>query len=213
MLKLLKSNTCESIYTFNEEKFRLWAIVGGQLAIGLGDDYCDFYGTTRLNYCEAFDDKKHPDWDTKWKGPRISDIEGGEAKAIKVVKNLIDHRDFMLFRQKQIYTILSKSNEIYDDNEKNFILQSKRIHDPDNRTYLYCNLELGKRSPVITVFGNRYGGRCENEIIKFAPKHWCDLMKSINPIFDKYLMKGDLSYLSQEDFNGILEACKKFVKS
>ncbi len=200
---LLSHGNCDAYYRVGEEKLRLWAIVGGTLALAF-DDYSF---QQRYNQVDKFNSKIDPNW-LAWGGPRSSDLTNGEQTLIDFVTKNVPLRDLRNARIQEILQILGLTQYSRE-------IVSKRFHDKDNRTYMYCYLEIKDYVPVVTVSSGCYWGRCDDEIQNCASSTWKRLASFLKLIFDKERDNFSTTMwenLSQFDYDCILNEFKIFAK-
>ena len=200
---LLSHGCCDSYYQVGEEKLRLWAIVGGTLAVAF-DDYSF---QERYNHVDKFDTKLDPNW-VKWEGPRASDLTDGEQTLVDFMTKNVPLRELRNSRIQEISQILGLT-------EYNNKISSQRFHDLDNRTYMYCHLEIRAYVPVITATSGCYWGRCDDEIQKWASPTWKRLASFLKLIWDKrenIYSTVTWEELSQFDYDCILNEFRIFAK-
>jgi len=200
-VELLSHTSCESFYRVGDEKLRLWAIVGGTLAISF-DDYTF---QERKNYSEKFDSKLDLNW-VKWEGPRTSDFDGGESTLIDFVERNVPLRALRHARKEIIRDILGLSNEYYNN------IISSRFHDKENRTYMRCEFDLCDSISPITCESGCYWGRCERELHMWANDAWKRLANALNPIFDNKRYT-TWEQLTDEKFDSLKEEFRVFAQS
>ena len=171
----LKSMTrCESIYTVGEHELRLWAIVGGQLAVSFNDGSFQ----ERKNQCPKYEYGKS--WEA---GPTVDDLEGGSDTLRDFVTRNVPKQNL---RRLRIETLKSFIAGIQPDLWGGKV-KSRRFHDTDNNVYCYCEFGFPWYVPPVTVISSAYAGRCDEAIDQWATKEWKELRDYVNPMFDRRL--------------------------
>lgn len=174
--ELVNHTACESMYRHVDtgEVIRLWAIVGGTLAVA----FDNFEFTERLNYCEQFDSSKDAGWPT-WEGPRLENVDGGETRIRAWFEKSVELRIIRRERYACIREAVKARSEYH------IRLKSRRFHDLDNRTYVWFELDLNSaRVSPVTCSSKYYAGRCEGTIEKWGNQAWRTLAEFFNPLFD-----------------------------
>jgi len=194
MIKLLSHTRCETFYEVDGVKLRLWAITGGTLAV----DFADFGFTERYNYCEAFDAKKHPDWETTWEGPRIEHLEGGATTLIDFVRRNLPKKELRETRKNIL-------------NEKfGYELRSRRYHDLDNRAYFRAKVDLtSARVAGVSVESAYYWGQPDTIQFKYMAQEWIELHEWVKNLRGEQWKIHTLDELSEEQFEKYIELLEK----
>lgn len=185
---LLSYTECESRYLCDGVVLRLWAIVGGTLAV----DFEDFGYSQRYNYSEKFDSNKSQ-WET-WSGPRIADLDGGAETLRKFIKEQLPKKELQEKRVKILKDTFG------------WKITSRRFHDTDNRAYVVFHIDLNHfRCPTITADSASYGGRASENCIKFADEKWNKVYSVLQNA--PYSLKC-WHELTEEEFNQVVDTMK-----
>jgi hypothetical protein len=200
-IELKEHTACESQYTDNVtgEKLRLWAIVGGTLAVA----FANYEFTERLNYSEKFDSSKDSKWPT-WEGPRLSDVEGGEARIQAWLEKSMALRAIRQDRFKQVSEILHSVNPYRVE------LVSSRFHDFGNCTYVWYKLEFtSARVGIVRADSARYCGCAESEEVKkWGNAKW----QALTDFFRQFIGNAPSLWeeLSEEVFGQVLDTLRRY---
>jgi len=203
-INILYQDKCNIVYDVDGVVIRLWAIVGGQLAIAF-DDYSFI---ERYNQCDKFAHK----WDQN-DGPTVNYLKRDNKhknyknaiEGIEIIKDFINRNNHKrILRKKRIETLLNR----YKNKIKLNKLQSRRYHDLNNKTYFRCEFNvINWYCTPVTVCGTQYSGRCDEIIDKWADQNWVALKNHINPLFDKEFKMWE--ELTEDEFNIIVKLLDK----
>jgi len=169
------TNACETFFDVEHGgrtfRIRLWAIVGGQMA--LGKETAPFIQQRYNTNPKYADDKwvkaqsryvhQNPD---RIIGPRLADLQYGEV----TLAQFMDH----IHAQTDVYE--ARVTAIQNVTGIRYFIKSKRLHDKENHTFAHCTLELSNwgmyRFGKICIHSKLYCGRIDSFNQTFIPADW-----------------------------------------
>lgn len=174
-IRKVSGTQCETVYSVNSINVRLWAIIGGTLALGLND----YRYSERFNYSEKHDSKKHNY--LTWEPPTYNDLRGG----VKTLTDFTNRASKIINKRKERVSII---REILGN--KSVVFATVRNNDKERVTMSWCASEA-YCAPVtgsITAYRCRNPhsfGRLDSEISEVASPQWLKLQTIANLNFTK----------------------------